>query len=88
MMQQERRQPENIEFPGHDDNKTGHDLPDSDGQVSDEDISDIDGFSRPDRKPAGQDHSTENHEEQSPEKGVGDIQRESDTLSDVARTEP
>jgi hypothetical protein len=85
-MQQQKRDPIEQEFPGHDDNKTGIDLPESDGQVSDDELQ---GFSRPDQKgEGGQDHSTENHEKTMPDDGVGAIQDRSDTTSDIARTEP
>lgn len=85
-MQQQKRDPIEQEFPGHDDNKTGVDLPESDGQVSDDELQ---GFSRPDQKgEGGQDHSTEDNEETIPEGGVGSVQDSSDTTSDVARTEP
>lgn len=86
-MQQQRREPVDQEFPGHDDNQTGLDLPDADGQVSDDDLQ---GFSRPDQKgeEGGQDHSTENYEDTEPDEGVGAIQDRSDTTSDVARIDP
>lgn len=86
-MQQHKREPIEQEFPGHDDDQTGIDLPESDGQVSDDDLQ---GFSRPDQTGAtgGRDHSTEGHDETVPEGGVGGVQDSSDTTSDVARTEP
>ena len=66
----------------NEDELTGSDLPNSDGTVSDEDVNKIsdDGLG----KPTGQDHSTENREGQAPTSGVGAVQRESDTLSDLA----
>lgn len=60
---------------------TGSDLPNADGNVSDEDINKItdDGSD----KPTGQDHSTENYEDSEPRDGVGAIQDYSDTESDI-----
>ena len=62
--------------------KTGSDLPNADGTISDEDVSKItnDGSG----KPTGQDHSTENYEESEPRDGVGAVQDYSDTESDIA----
>lgn len=61
--------------------KTGSDLPNADGTVSDEDVNKItdDGSD----KPTGRDHSTENYEESEPTDGVGGVQRSSDTSSDI-----
>lgn len=64
---------------------TGTDLPDADGSVSDEDVQAIEGENED--RPTGQDHSTEHHERQAPTSGVGAIQDQSDTLSDIARIE-
>lgn len=63
--------------------KTGSDLPNADGNVSDDDVNKItdDGTN----KPTGQDHSTENYGETMPDSGVGAIQDNSDTESDIAR---
>ncbi|MBA2378205.1 MAG: hypothetical protein H0V76_01365 [Blastocatellia bacterium] len=71
-LDEERRQRDNI---------TGIDLPDADGQVSDEDAA-----LRKDRegKPTGQDHSTENYGETMPDGGVGGVQNEADRGSSVA----
>ncbi len=63
--------------------ETGSDLPHSDGTVSDEDTNAISGGSGK-RKPIGQDHSTENRENMKPTSGVGGVQSESDTSSDIA----
>ena len=63
--------------------KTGHDLPDTDGTISDEDMQAITGEN--DDRPTGQDHSTDHHERQMPESGVGAIQSQNDTRSDIAR---
>ena len=62
--------------------KTGSDLPNADGMVSDEDLNKItdDGTG----KTTGQDHSTENYEESEPTEGVGAVQHNSDTTSDIA----
>lgn len=66
--------------------ETGSNLPDSDGTISDEDINAIDdGCGK--SAPTGQDHSTENRENQIPDSGVGAVQNASDTTSDVARIE-
>jgi hypothetical protein len=65
--------------------ETGRDLPNADGRVSDEDVQAIKGET--DDRPTGQDHSTEDHERQAPTEGVGAIQDESDTTSDIARIE-
>ncbi len=71
------------ELPKHDDLETGHDLPNADGQVSDEDVSRLDG---PDgRLKGGKDRSLDNYGESMPEEGVGAIQDNSDTTSDAAR---
>jgi hypothetical protein len=71
------------ELPKHDDLETGHDLPDADGQVSDEDVSRLDG---PDgRLTGGKDHSLDNYEDTIPDHGVGGVQDNSDTTTDVAR---
>ena len=76
-MQQQRSRRE------HDDLQTGHDLPNSDGTVSDEDVAAIDG---PDgRLKGGKDHSLDNHEQTMPDHGVGAVQSSSDTTTDVAR---
>jgi hypothetical protein len=64
---------------------TGSDLPNADGMVADEDVNKItdDGSD----KPTGQDHSTENYGETMPDHGVGAIQDNSDTTSDIAHIE-
>lgn len=76
--------PENTEKK-KDEELTGRDLPSGDGIVSDEDIQAITGEN--DDRPTGQDHSTENHERQAPTEGVGAIQSENDTASDIAHIE-
>jgi len=74
MVQQEQRE--------HDDLQTGHDLPNSDGTVSDEDVKAIGG---PDgRLKGGKDRSLDNYAETIPDDGVGGVQRRSDTSSDIA----
>ncbi len=65
---------------------TGRDIPGGDGTVSDEDVDAIDP-NHDDGKPIGQDHSTENRENQMPTSGVGAIQNSSDTESDIAHIE-
>ncbi len=68
----------------HDDLQTGLDLPNADGQVSDEDA-DL----RDNRKTGvgGQDHSLDRHEQTAPTSGVGAVQDSSDTTSDIAHIE-
>ena len=66
-----------------DEELTGTDLPDADGQVSDEDANAIN--DRGKGKKIGQDHSTDVENHKQPENGVGGIQDSSDTTSDVAR---
>lgn len=66
-----------------DEELTGRDLPNADGQVSDEDVNAIDRQSR--RRKGGQDHSTENYADTEPNDGVGAVQDSSDTMSDIAR---
>ena len=67
----------------HDDNRTGQDLPNASGEVSDEDVNDITDDET--GKPTGQDHSTERHEITDPDSGVGAVQDREDRTSDVAR---
>ncbi len=64
------------------DEKHGKDIPSADGRVSDEAMNAIKG--KTDDKPTGQDHSTENHEDQMPTEGVGAIQDDSTIRNDVA----
>ena len=78
-MQQQQQQQQRK----HDDLQTGHDLPNSDGTVSDEDVAAIDG---PDgRLKGGKDHSLDDYSDTIPTDGVGGVQDSSDTTSDVAR---
>lgn len=65
--------------------ETGRNLPNADGNVSDEDVNAItdDGSG----KPTGQDHSLENYGESMPDSGVGAVQNSSDTTSDIAHIE-
>ena len=65
------------------DEQTGSDIPGGDGTVSDEDVNAIDGHTG-NRAPGGQDHSTEDRENQMPDEGVGAVQDSSDTASDIA----
>lgn len=51
--------------------ETGSDLPHGDGTVSDEDTNKITAGKHLPKKPIGQDHSTENRENQMPTSGVG-----------------
>lgn len=64
---------------------TGSNKAHGDGAVSDEDVNAItdDGSD----KPTGQDHSLEDYEKTLPTDGVGAVQDESDTTSDVAHIE-
>ena len=66
-----------------DEELTGRDLPNASGEVSDEDVNAITDDRRGQK--TGQDHSTENYGETIPESGVGAIQDNSDTTSDVVR---
>ncbi|MGC2238474.1 MAG: hypothetical protein WA584_20130 [Pyrinomonadaceae bacterium] len=65
------------------DEQTGSDIPGGDGTISDEDVNAIDDDGS--GKATGQDHSTENRENQMPDSGVGAVQDSSDTGSDAAR---
>ena len=67
----------------HDDLQTGHDLPNSDGTVSDEDVKAIGGPDK--RRTGGKDHSLDDHENRTPDEGVGGVQDYQDTSSDIAR---
>lgn len=66
-----------------DEELTGRDLPDGDGTIGDEQLQAVKGEN--DNKPTGQDHSTEEHRKTEPEEGVGAIQDQNDTTSDIAR---
>jgi hypothetical protein len=68
------------ELIAHDD-RTGLDLPDADGQVSDEDVDRLDGKKT---GKGGQDHSLDTYAENSPTSGVRSVQESSDTSSDIA----
>lgn len=70
------------EVTAHDDRETGHDLPNADGQVSDDEVKSIDEEAE---GKGGQDHSLEDYDETMPESGVGAVQDSSNTTSDVAR---
>ena len=72
-------------IPKKDEELTGSDIPGGTGKVSDEDINTItdDGSG----KKIGQDHSLENYGESMPDSGVGAVQDNSDTTSDIARIE-
>jgi hypothetical protein len=73
-------------LPRHDDLETGHDLPNADGQVADEDITGLAGRDGRHRK-SGQDHSLDNYGETVPDDGVGAVQDNSDTTTDIAHIE-
>ena len=66
-----------------DEEATGRDLPNADGQVSDEDLAAI--TDRGEGKKTGQDHSLETYGETMPDDGVGAVQNSHDRTSDVAR---
>ena len=72
------------ELPKHDDLETGHDLPNADGQVGDDDVTGLAGRDAR-RKSGGQDHSLDNLDDRMPDHGVGAIQGGSDPTTDVAR---
>lgn len=67
----------------------GRDIPGGDGGVSDEDVNAITAGSDENaaNKETGVDHSTDDYSETMPNSGVGAIQDNSDTTSDVARIE-
>ena len=67
------------ELPKHDDLETGHDLPNADGQVADEDITGLAGRTGK----GGQDHSLDNYAATMPDHGIGAIQDNSDTTTDI-----
>lgn len=68
------------------DKGTGKSVPNTTGDVSDEAMEAINkGVNAVQQGEGGQDHSTENHEKQMPESGVGAIQDRNDTMSDIAR---
>jgi len=64
---------------------SGRDIPGGDGGVSDEDINAITEATSKKRHKTGLDHSTEDYEKTLPESGVGAVQDNSDTTSDIAR---
>lgn len=66
-----------------DEDLTGRNLPDASGEVSDEDVKAITDDHR--GRKIGQDHSTDNYGETMPESGVGAVQDNSDSTSDIAR---
>jgi hypothetical protein len=66
----------------HDDLQTGHDLPNADGQVADEDV--LGQSDAMETAESGQDHSLENHSQTMPEDGVGAIQDSSLPLKSMA----
>ncbi len=61
---------------------TGSDLPKGDGNVGDEQVDAI--TDQGTGKPTGQDHSTDHHERQAPQSGVGKIQDKNLLRNDVA----
>jgi hypothetical protein len=65
--------------------RSGRDIPGGTGMVSDEDVHSIDTSINEDQGEPGRDHSTENYEKSMPTSGVGAIQDNSDTTSDVTR---
>src|SRR5437868_14188061 len=62
-----------------DESATGRDMPSGDGGVGQEQVNAIDDNGT--GAPTGQDHSTEHHERQQPDEGVGAFQDRGDTLS-------
>jgi hypothetical protein len=65
--------------------RSGRDMPRSDGGVSDEDVNAISNSRKMPKGKTGQDHSTEDYEKTIPDHGVGAVQDNSDTTSDIAR---
>ena len=68
-----------------DEEATGRDLPNADGQVASEDVRAIDDDGR--GKNTGQDHSLDNYGETIPDEGVASVQNRFDTTPDAARAE-
>lgn len=68
----------------HDDLQTGLDLPNADGQVSDEDANLRDNRNTGE---GGQDHSLDNYAKNAPTGGASGVQDSSDTTSDIAHIE-
>ncbi len=64
--------------------RSGRDIPGGDGGVSDEDINAISDANRMPKGKTGQDHSTEDYGKTMPDHGVGAVQDNSDTTSDIA----
>ena len=64
---------------------SGRDIPGGDGGVSDEDVNAISNARKMPKGKTGQDHSTEDREKTMPDSGVGAVQDNSDTTSDIAR---
>jgi hypothetical protein len=68
--------------------KTGRNLPDGDGTVSDEQVKAVEhGGVNAKKGKTGQDHSLENYEDSEPTEGVGSFQNYFDTGSDIAHIE-
>jgi hypothetical protein len=68
-----------------DEDATGRDRPNADGQVSTEDVNAIN--DKGSGKETGQDHSLDNYGETMPDDGVAAVQKRFDTTSGVARVE-
>ena len=83
MIQETNREAEDDKIRRKDEELTGSDIPGGTGEVSDEDINAI--TDDDSDKKTGQDHSLENYGETMPDGGVGAVQDNSDTTSDVAR---
>jgi hypothetical protein len=65
--------------------RSGRDIPGGEGGVSDEDINSVANSQKMPKGKTGQDHSTEDYGKTMPDHGVGAVQDNSDTTSDVAR---
>ena len=65
-----------------DESATGRDMPGGDGTVGDEQVNAI--GEKVNKRPTGQDHSTEHHETREPTGGVGAVEKSSDSTTDVA----
>jgi hypothetical protein len=67
--------------------RSGRDIPGGDGGVADEDVNAVANAQKMPKGKTGQDHSTEDYEKTMPDSGVGAVQDNSDTTSDIARIE-
>lgn len=64
--------------------RIGRNIPGGDGRVSDEDVNAVSNAGKMPKGKTGQDHSTEDYGKTMPDHGVGAVQDNSDTTSDIA----